>query len=129
MEFSIRDFFSIVCMVLLLSAVIAYPVVALFATRPIQRKLRLTQQDYISDWVKWPFQTMFYTLAVLVSFTRWRHENNRHLVDADELVRQAATPLQWWLCLWLAVSTCGMVMLMFSMMVLDYFGVWSLGVS
>ena len=108
----------------LLSAVIAYPTVALFATRPIQRKLRQTQQDYISDWVKWPFQTIFYTLAVLVLFTRWRHENNRHMVDAYQLVHQAATPLQRRLCLWLAVSNCTMVLLIFMPAVLGFVGIW-----
>jgi hypothetical protein len=124
MELSIRDYFSITWMLLLLSAVIAYPMVAIFSTRPIQRRLRLTQQDYISNWVIWPFQTIFYTLAVLVPFTRWRHENNRHMVDAYELVHQTATPVQWCLSLWLALSACGMVMLMLIMMGLDYFGVW-----
>ncbi|CAM3795320.1 hypothetical protein [Rheinheimera salexigens] len=116
--------YELLFMGLLVSMMVAYPTVALFVTRPIQRKLRQTQQDYLSDWVKWPFQTIFYTLAVLVSFTRWRHENNRHLVDADELVRQAATPVQWWLSLWLAVSTCGMAILGLSMAALDYISVW-----
>lgn len=129
MEYPVPLWYSLLLFGLILSMFIAYPTVALFVTRPLQRKLRLTHQDYISDWVVWPFQTIFYTLAVLVSFVRWRHENNRHLVDADELVRQAATPLQWWLCLWLAVSTCGMAILSLLMIALDYFGVWSLGVS
>lgn len=35
----------------LLSATIAYPIVALFVTRPIQRKLRQTNQDCLSQWV------------------------------------------------------------------------------
>lgn len=127
MEYTVPLFYSYLVFGWLLSAVIAYPMVAIFSTRPIQRRLRLTQQDYISNWVVWPFQTIFYTLAVLVPFTRWRHENNRHMVDAYQLVRQTATPMQWWLCLWLAVSACGMVSLMFFIIALDYLGVWSLG--
>lgn len=124
MEFSVRDWVFIVCMLLLLSAVIAYPTVALFVTRPIQRKLRQTQQDYLSDWVIWPFQSGIYAMAVLLPLKRWSHERNRHMAEGDELVRQAATPVQWWLSLWLLVSMCGMVILIFFMMALDYLGVW-----
>ena len=127
MEFSIRDWFSILMLSSLLSAVIAYPTVALFVTRPIQRKLRQTNDDILSDWIVWPFQSGFYAMGVLVRFTRWRHERNRYMVDAYELIRQAATPLQWWLSLWLAVSMCGMVLLIFMMMLFDFLGVWSRG--
>ena len=111
----------------LLSMVIAYPTVALFVTRPIQHKLRQTQQDYLSDWIIWPFRSGFYAMGVLVPFTRWRHERNRDMIDAYELIRQAATPLHWWLSLWLAVSMCGMVVFLFFALALEYMGVWSLG--
>ena len=127
MEFSARDWFSILMLSSLLSAVIAYLTVALFVTRPIQRKLRQTNEDYLSDWIIWPFQSTFYAMGVLVSFTRWRHERNRDMVDTYELIRQAATPLQWWLSLWLAVSMCGMVLLIFGLKAMDYLGVWSRG--
>lgn len=105
MEFTAQEWYLLLYLSLLLSAVIAYPTVALFVTRPIQRKLRQTQQDYLSDWIVWPFQSTFYAMGVLLPFTRWRHERNRYMVDAYELIRQAATPLQWWLSLWLAVSS------------------------
>lgn len=111
----------------LLSAVIAYPTVALFVTRPIQRKLRQTQQDYLSDWVIWPFQSGIYAMAVLLPIKRWSHEVNRHMAEGDELVRQTATPVQWWLSLWLWVSICGMVLLIFMPAVLGFIGFWPLG--
>ncbi|WP_166838528.1 hypothetical protein [Rheinheimera pleomorphica] len=110
----------------LLSATIAYPIVALFVTRPIQRKLRQTNQDYLSQWVIPPFQSIFYAGAVLIPMTRWRHENNKHMVDTDELVRKAATPLQWWLSLWWFASTCTMVLLIFLPPLLKFLGLWSL---
>lgn len=111
----------------LLSAFIAYPTVALFVTRPIQRKLRKTQQDYLSDWVIWPFQSGIYAMAVLLPLKRWSHKSNRHLVEGDELVRQAATPVQWWLSLWLWVSMCGMVLLILIPGVLELLGVLPFG--
>ena len=108
----------------LLSAIIAYPTVALFVTRPLQRNLREPQQDYLSDWVIWPFQSGIYAMAVLLPLKRWSHEVNRHMAEGDELVRQVATPLQWWLSLWLWVSMCGMVLLIFMPAVFDFVGIW-----
>ncbi len=125
MEFSIRDFFSILWVSSLLLTIISYPTVAMLVTRPIQQKLRQTKQDYISDWVVWPFQSGFYAMAIVVPFARWRNERNSSFVDALQPVRQAATPLQWWLSLWLEVSLYGMVMLGFFMMAMDALGVWS----
>lgn len=125
MELSIRDWFSILWVSSLLFTIISYPTVAVLVTRPIQQKLRQTQQDYISDWVVWPFQSGVYAMAIVVPFARWRNERNRGFVDALQPVRQAATSLQWWLSLWLEVSLYGMVMLGFFMMAMDALGVWS----
>ena len=125
MELSIRDWFSILWVSSLLFTIISYPTVAVLVTRPIQQKLRQTQQDYISDWVVWPFQSGVYAMAIVVPFARWRNERNRGFVDALQPVRQAATSLQWWVSLWLEVSLYGMVMLGFFMMAMDALGVWS----
>ena len=125
MELSIRDWFSILWVSSLLFTIISYPTVAVLVTRPIQQKLRQTQQDYISDWVVWPFQSGVYAMAIVVPFARWRNERNRGFVDALQPVRQAATSLQCWLSLWLEVSLYGMVMLGFFMMAMDALGVWS----
>ena len=125
MELPIRDWFSILWVSSLLFTIISYPTVAVLVTRPIQQKLRQTQQDYISDWVVWPFQSGVYAMAIVVPFARWRNERNRGFVDALQPVRQAATSLQWWLSLWLEVSLYGMVMLGFFMMAMDALGVWS----
>ncbi|MDP5134402.1 hypothetical protein ORJ04_00375 [Rheinheimera baltica] len=127
MEYTIPLWYTFLVIAFLLSLVIAYPSVALFVTWPIQRKLRQTKQDYLSDWIIWPFQSGFYAMGVLVPFTRWRHERNRDMVDAYELIRQAATPLQWWLSMWLAVSMIGMVVFLFFALALEFMGVWSLG--
>lgn len=124
MEFSVRDWFSILMLSSLLSAVIAYPTVALFVTRPIQRKLRQTKEDFLSDWIVWPFQSGFYAMGVVVPFARWRHERNRSMVDAYELIRQAASPVQRWLSYWLLVSMLLTPLLIFSLKALDYFMVW-----
>lgn len=124
-EDSIPFWCDFLLMGLLLSTVIAYPTVAVLVTRPIQQKLRQTKQDYISDWVVWPFQSGVYAMAIVVPFARWRNERNRGFVDALQPVRQAATSFQWWLSLWLEVSLYGMVMLGFFMMAMDALGVWS----
>ena len=125
-EETIPLWYDLLALGLLLSAIIAYPIVALFVTRPIQRKLRKTKQDYLSEWFIPPFQSIFYASAVLIPMTRWRHENNKHMVDGDELVRKAATPLQWWLSFWWFASTCGMMLSIFLPPLLEFLGVWSL---
>lgn len=119
--------YGLLIMGLLLSTVIAYPIAALFMTRPIQRKLRQTNEDYLSDWIIWPFQSGFYAMAILIPFARWGNSKNQHLIDALAPVRRVATPLQWWLALWLEVSMCAMVILLFFALGLEFVGVWSLG--
>ena len=104
MILSAQDWFVLFFIGLWISCFVAYPIVAVFVTRPIQRQLKLTKQDHISDWVVWPFQSPVYAMAIVVPFERWRNERNRHFIDALQPVRQAATPLQWWLSLWLEVS-------------------------
>jgi hypothetical protein len=49
------------------------------------------------------------------------------MVDAYELIRQAASPVQWWLSFWLLVSLLFTPALMFFMQVMDYLGGWPVG--
>lgn len=107
----------------LLSTVIAYPSVAVFVTRPIQIKLRQTNEDHLSDWIIKPFQTGFYAMAVIIPFARWRDDKNHHLVDIVTPVRRVATPAQWWLALWLESSMFCMVLFGLLPLPLSLFGI------
>lgn len=111
---------------LALSMVIAYPTVALFVTWPLQRKLRLKHHDYITDIALWPFRSGYYAMAIVIPFIRWENERNRCFIQGMHRTRQAATPLQRWLSFWLLASMCGMVLLGFFGMALEFMGVWSL---
>ncbi|MCC5827672.1 hypothetical protein [Alkalimonas sp.] len=99
---------------LLLSSLIAYPVVALFVTRPIQRILRQKNQDHISDWVVWPFKSGWYATVILVPFERIDRGRNPGFMNTILPIRQTANRLQWWLSLWLEISMSGMVLLGFA---------------
>jgi hypothetical protein len=112
---------------LLLSSVIAYPTVALFVTLPLQRKLRLKHHDYITDIALWPFRSLHYAMAIVIPFIRWENERNRSFIQGMHRTWQAASPLQWLLSLWLLASMCGMVLLLFLALGLEYVGIWSLG--
>jgi hypothetical protein len=114
------DFLVLGC---LLSTVIAYPSVAMLVTRPIQIKLRQTNEDHLSDWIIKPFQTGFYAMAVLIPFSRWRDDKNQHLVDIVAPVRRVATPVHWWLALWLESSMFCMVFLGLLPLPLSLFGI------
>ena len=119
--------YGLLIMGLLLSTVIAYPIAAFFMTRPIQRTLRQTNEDYLSDWIIKPFRTGIYAMAILIPFARWRNDKNQHLIDVMVPVRRVATPVHWWLALWLEVSMCAMVLLLFLALGLELVGFWSLG--
>lgn len=97
--------------ILLASAILAYPMVVLFVTLPLQRYLRSKKQDMISEMVVWPFKSFSYMAAVVIPFVRWETERNQWYVQGMDKVRQAASPLQWWLCLWFMVSVCGAFLL------------------
>lgn len=97
--------------IILASAILAYPMVVLFVTLPLQRYLRSKNQDMISEMVVWPFKSFSYMAAVVIPFVRWETERNRWYVQGMDKVRQAASPLQWWLCLWFMVSVCGAFLL------------------
>ncbi|SEA60718.1 hypothetical protein [Alkalimonas amylolytica] len=127
MEYTVPLWYTFLTIALALSTFIAYPIVALFVTRPIQRILRQKNQDHISDWVVWPFKSGWYAMAIVVPFERWRHERNQGFMDTVLPIRQAANRMQCWLSLWLEVSMFGMVFLMLCGLFLEFMGVWSLG--
>lgn len=93
--------------ILLASTIISNITVVFFVTLPLQRAMRLKNQDMISDMVVWPFKSFSYMAAVVIPFIRWETEQNRWYVQGMDRIRQAATPLQWWLCLWFMISVCG----------------------
>lgn len=126
-EYTVPLWYTFLLLGLLLSTVVAYPIAALYMTRPIQQKLRQTNEDFLSDWIIWPFQSGFYAMAVLIPFARWRNDKNQHLIDIVIPIRRVATQLHWWLALWLEVSMYGMVLLGGIMVVFEYIGIWSLG--
>ena len=126
-EYTVPLWYTFLLLGLLLSTVVAYPIAALYMTRPIQQKLRQTNEDFLSDWIIWPFQSGFYAMAVLIPFARWRNDKNQHLIDIVIPIRRVATQLHWWLALWLEVSMYGMVLLGGNMVVFEYIGIWSLG--
>ncbi|MDP4536646.1 hypothetical protein Q3O60_10635 [Alkalimonas collagenimarina] len=78
----------------LISTIIAYPIVALLVTRPIQRILRHKNQDHISDWVVWPFKSGWYAMAIVVPFERINRGRNPEFMNTVQPIRQAANQLQ-----------------------------------
>jgi hypothetical protein len=127
MGFTAQEWYLFLYLSLLLFAVIAYPTVALLVTWPLQRKLRLKHHDYITDIAIWPFRSIYYAMAIVIPFIRWKQARNRCFIQGMHRTRQAASSLQRWLSFWLMASMCGMVLLGFLMMLLEYLGVWSGG--
>lgn len=124
MESKMPFWFAILLAGVVSSMVIAYPIVTLFVTLPIQRRLRVQSQDYITNWAIWPFRSGVYAMAAVIPFTRWEKERNRSFVQGMNEVRKTATPVQWLLSFWLLFSLAGNLLLALFLIVVEIIGGW-----
>ena len=125
MVLTTQDWFAILFIGSALSFFVAWPVTAIFVTRPIQQLLKKKNQDVISNWVIWPWQSPVYAMVIFWPIERMITERNRTFMEPLLPVRKTATLLQWWLSAWLELSGYFMLIGGLIGVVMTTFGIWS----
>ena len=125
MLMAVQDWFAFLLIGSALSFFLAWPITAIWVTRPIKKLLKPKRQDVISHWVIWPWQSPIYAMVVFWPIERMITERNRSFLEPLLPVHKAATPLQWWLSAWLELSGYFMLLGILIGLVMTTFGIWS----